>query len=499
MVNGHCVDVVVFRDGIPIAIEYDSWFFHGGREQEDHQRNEALFSAGCRVLEIKSNASVPSKRQLFAAIDELVRGEQLIQVRLPDWGDGKVRSSGTERRSKHRRLEVKDRQEGGATEADLSGIVGELDELRLFLRRGDSDIAEFRIASQESRLLKWAITKANMAAENEDAHYLRLSTNDVRTALSNTELAETAISVLLSKMRRTFRIPTAPSVGLFSGQTKGFYRSTVPVWIRPSERQSTAIITSHGKWRSFAEARRFARGLGLMTQAEWNQYAKSELRPEDIPFCVQRTYRHHGWVDWRDWLGDHRWRPFEEAREFVRSLNLTTQDEWRSWARRDSGLRPADIPSNPWQAYATKGWKGLRDWLGTEVEFRSFRAARRFARSLGLKNRGEWRLWCKSGLAGKPERPRDIPTNPSRNYENSGWNGVKDWLGVPCRWREFSQARSFARSLGLRSTNEWRAWSQGRLPDKGTRPHDIPSNPWTAFLDCGWSGMTDWLGFDSVR
>jgi hypothetical protein len=42
---------------------------------------------------------------------------------------------------------------------------------------------------------------------------------------------------------------------------------------------------------------------------------------------------------------DKRWRKFEEARKFARSLGLKDTIEWYEYAK--SGDRPDDIPSNP--------------------------------------------------------------------------------------------------------------------------------------------------------
>jgi hypothetical protein len=56
------------------------------------------------------------------------------------------------------------------------------------------------------------------------------------------------------------------------------------------------------------------------------------------------------------------WRPFEEARIFVRGLNLKSTKEYRDYCK--SGNRPDDIPSAPNMVYADSGWIGWGDWLG---------------------------------------------------------------------------------------------------------------------------------------
>ena len=48
-----------------------------------------------------------------------------------------------------------------------------------------------------------------------------------------------------------------------------------------------------------------------------------------------------------------KFRDFESAREFARSLNLKRQKEWLEYCK--SGNKPDDIPSAPWNTY--KEWK----------------------------------------------------------------------------------------------------------------------------------------------
>jgi hypothetical protein len=122
------------------------------------------------------------------------------------------------------------------------------------------------------------------------------------------------------------------------------------------------------------------------------------------------------------------YRPFKEARAFVRGLRLRSSNEWRDYCR--SGKRPHDIPSNPDKVYENEGWVGFGDWLGTGTvatflrEYRHFKEARAFVHGLGLKSEARWREYCK--LEKKPE---DIPTHPERVYAKTGWAGYVDWLG----------------------------------------------------------------------
>jgi superfamily II DNA or RNA helicase len=250
------------------------------------------------------------------------------------------------------------------------------------------------------------------------------------------------------------------------------------------------------QYRSFNEARTFVRGLGLKSSTEWFDYRKSEKKPDDIPSNPNVTYADTGWSGMGDWLGTGRrhggWRPFGNARTFVRGLGLKSEYEWRNYCK--SGKKPADIPGDPYRTYAKTGWAGLGDWLGTGTvatrsrQYRRFKKARTFVRGLGLKSTDEWSGYCKS-----VKKPADIPASPSQTYANSGWVGMGDWLGTGRRygngsWRPFKKARSFVRSLGLKSRTEWDAY-------KSKKPADIPTNPYRVYAKDGWSSWGDWLGY----
>ena len=155
------------------------------------------------------------------------------------------------------------------------------------------------------------------------------------------------------------------------------------------------------------------------------------------------------------------WRSFVEAREYARSLGIGSQKEWMKWSR-DSGKRPADVPGNPDKVYKGKGWNGYGDWLGTgnvhggKKTYRSFESCRAFARGLGLRSAREWETWSRD--SGK--RPADVPSNPHEVYKGKGWKGYGDWLGTGNvkggmqTYRSFESCRAFAREIGRASCRE---------------------------------------------
>jgi hypothetical protein len=220
-------------------------------------------------------------------------------------------------------------------------------------------------------------------------------------------------------------------------------------------------------------------------------------------------------IDLRCWdrLAKLSWRPFHEARSFVRSLKLNNVSEWRSFytgKMPKKGKLPADIPANPREVYADEGWVSFGDWLGTgrvadQLKlYKPFREARRFVRSLKLKNNLEWRAFCKGKMRDKSKLPPDIPAKPDRTYAGNGWDGYGDWLGtgyianLKREYRSFHKARHFARSLKLNSASEWSAFCKGKIPSKGKLPPDIPANPNETYADKGWKGMGDWLSTGTI-
>jgi len=281
-------------------------------------------------------------------------------------------------------------------------------------------------------------------------------------------------------------------------------------------------------WRPFNEAREYARHLGLKSKADWHRFTRDSdpsrpSLPLDIPRVPNIAYQDFGWEGFPDWLGygpasagytqaqDLRW-PFEKAREFVRSLGLSNQTEWKDYsAGRMSNKppRPVAVPSMPERHYRDQGWSGYSDWLGTgrgapKRIARTFEDAREFARNLKLSSSKEWSHYCQGKIAGLPLLPADMAARPDRTYRHQGWAGWGDWLGfgppvasdAPSKrrrqYRSFQEAREFVRSLGLGGQKDWFSYCRGDLPEKGTRPEDIPVKPRDMYAE--WNGYPDWVG-----
>ena len=121
---------------------------------------------------------------------------------------------------------------------------------------------------------------------------------------------------------------------------------------------------------SFGESNKYAKTLELKSKDEWFAMSKVGKIPQNIPSNPQRTYKETGWKGWSYFLGTNplkkrKMLEFEEARAYARSLRLKSSVEWYNQSK--NGLLPLNIPVDPRQKYKDKGWKGYKDWLGTDV------------------------------------------------------------------------------------------------------------------------------------
>ena len=51
-------------------------------------------------------------------------------------------------------------------------------------------------------------------------------------------------------------------------------------------------------------AKKYVTSLKLKSQREWNEFNKTNIRPEGIPRNPAQTYKNSGWISWYDWLGN---------------------------------------------------------------------------------------------------------------------------------------------------------------------------------------------------
>ena len=257
---------------------------------------------------------------------------------------------------------------------------------------------------------------------------------------------------------RPVDIPSTPS----EGYGKEFYeRGGMGAWVGTNRRKMR--FEGDETWLPYDDAVKFVHTLGLKNQKEWNMYCRGERkdlspRPMGIPTAPGLTYGTEFYVRGGNgaWLGTTRrrsrliekkgtWFPYSAAMEFVRTLGLKNQTEWRAYCRgerKDLPPRPANIPVAPWNVYGDEFLErgGLGTWLGTGYVakkrgkvFRSYDESIKFVHALGLKNEEEWRAYCRGERKDLPPRPIDVPGRSEKVYADEykkrgskpGWLGKK--------------------------------------------------------------------------
>lgn len=107
------------------------------------------------------------------------------------------------------------------------------------------------------------------------------------------------------------------------------------------------------RYRSFKNARVFVRGLKLKSVAEWRNFVKSGMKPDDIPNAPHYVYANDGWAGWGDWLGtnviaaslsQHRHRFFRKLRALALGLGLMPESKLYA---NEAAKKPTDVQASP--------------------------------------------------------------------------------------------------------------------------------------------------------
>ena len=193
-----------------------------------------------------------------------------------------------------------------------------------------------------------------------------------------------------------------------------------------------------------------------------------------------------------DKLAKLSWMPFEEAREYIRKLNLKSRADWANFCEKD---KPQDIPYHPERTYKLDGWISMGDWLGTFtiapnlIEYRNFEDARKFSHSLNLKSSREWQQYCDDNIL-----PVDVPKTPDQVYKDE-WTSMGDFLGTGFvqtqsrQYLNYTDAKDVIHKYNFQNTKEWFSFCKS-----GKKPDNIPAKPSETYKNKGWLGYGDFLG-----
>jgi hypothetical protein len=82
-VEGYYIDVAL--PDINIGIEYDEWYWHKNRLDEDMNRINKLINSGWKILHIKAKQNIPSEQQILNGLQQL-KNHQYYCIKLDGWG-----------------------------------------------------------------------------------------------------------------------------------------------------------------------------------------------------------------------------------------------------------------------------------------------------------------------------------------------------------------------------------------------------------------------------
>ena len=139
---------------------------------------------------------------------------------------------------------------------------------------------------------------------------------------------------------------------------------------------NTKVITAKDRdYRSFVNARKFARTLKLTVTKEWREYSSLKKRPDDIPYNPEKTYKNKGWTNWGDFLGTGtvakqkqaaNYLPWPEAkieyRRLAKQHGIKNGAGWKKFSKTHKKLLDdLRIPVNPWQTYTLERvWRKMK-------------------------------------------------------------------------------------------------------------------------------------------
>ena len=300
------------------------------------------------------------------------------------------------------------------------------------------------------------------------------------------------------------------------------------------------IANALRKYRSYDDAKKYAKSLNLRTTTEWENYTKLKDFPKDIPVNIGQVYqkefegmpiflgvelvpyelakkfaishqiknqrewrklfnqkklpvgfpstpnqRYEEWKGWYDFLETKRiYKNYVEAKEFALKNKIKTQYEWYQWSK--SKKIPSYFPSRP-EDYYKKEWTHWKDFLNTERKFKSYIEASNYAKKNKIIKQ---KLWFKHTKSNK--FPVDIPIYPNEKYKEwTNWGSFLQTGNIGNRYkkfRSFESAKKFVKRLNIKSFEKWRIFNKSK-----DFPNDIPRNP-NLIYSKKWKSWPDFFG-----
>lgn len=156
------------------------------------------------------------------------------------------------------------------------------------------------------------------------------------------------------------------------------------------------------------------------------------------------------------------WISYKDAQLWAQEAKISSEADWRKKKRLK--LIPLNIPNNPNKVYPE--WTSWSTFLGTDNAYispnhwLSFKEARDWTISVGIKNSRDWSLKYSKGLM-----PSTIPRTPDKVYKDS-WVSWMHWCGKNCygihrkEWMSFVSAKQWVLEHNIKSEQEFRQYKK---------------------------------------
>lgn len=79
-VSKYFMDCLLVFNGIQIDIEYDGWYWHTQKQNNDEKRNEIILSKNFKVLRFISKGRIPTKNQIIEGVNRILEGKNLVII-----------------------------------------------------------------------------------------------------------------------------------------------------------------------------------------------------------------------------------------------------------------------------------------------------------------------------------------------------------------------------------------------------------------------------------
>ena len=233
-------------------------------------------------------------------------------------------------------------------------------------------------------------------------------------------------------------------------------------------------------WRPFEEAREYVRVLGLNSMKDYFKITKAKNWPVDISSRPDHIYKNSGWIDWAYFLDT-------ENKNFRKSKQYYTYDEAKTFLS-SLNINSAGeykeyinknnqfyLPIYPNQTYE-KEWKGWHDYLNiTKIDFWDLDNIGNWIKDSKIKTIKEFISLSKQGKV-----PKEIPKSFYIKYKDE----ISDDFFYKNSLMTFEEAKRWMLDNNVYSSIQWRDLCKTKM-----KPDNLPSDLINAYSnEKGWDG-----------